>query len=442
MVQLTRLVEWLGERRVVAAALLTVVTVALIAAVTLTTTSLGCRFGIKSTYRCATPVAANILPSPTATFTVPTPQPTVFAPNPYPPPASNPVPAPASNPYPYPATGANPPYDPGASGANAYNPPASGSYPPFVGPASGLGGATITLNCRLPVYAGGPGSGGFVVFPGATFVPDPNSAVIAPSPSPGSPSPPPNPYYGYPQGWWGTTYDRAYTRWLPVPRNWVTPDGTRYAYPGVGGVYVQDIVKGTNVELGEGQAWSVLDVESEGVYATSPPGAGLWLLPFSGAVTQITAVGYWQGVAAGAAYGTETSAVPQGATNTIIKLDLKTHTTTPWFSRTAAQSRVLGFDGQGDPIIAASGNNPGSGGGSAYGGTETWITTGPNLGVPIAVFMYGPYNQQSGFAPNGPVVADSHGLWFSGNGAIVLYVTGSGWYSMATLGAQVAGACV
>ena len=158
---------------------------------------------------------------------------------------------------------------------------------------------------------------------------------------------------------------------------------------------------------------------------------GAWLLPFSGTATQITAVGYWQGVAAGAAYGTATSAVPQGATNTIIKLDLKSRTTTPWFSRTGAQSSVLGFDGQGDPIIVV----------NAPGGNETWITTGPNLGIPIAVFTYGQYGQSSGFSPGGPVVADSHGLWFSGNGAIVLFVTGSGWYSMATLGAQVAGAC-
>jgi hypothetical protein len=431
-----RLIGTLRERRVVAAALLTAVTLVLVAAVTLTTTSLGCRFGIKSTYRCASPVAAvsNVSPLPTPTFSIPTPQPT-FVPNPNPPPASNPYTAPASNPFPYPATGANPPFNPGASGANAYYPPDSASVPPFSGGASSSGPA-LALSCRLPVYAGGPGSGGFVIFPGSTFVADPNSAVTAPSPSPGSPSPPPPPgYYGYPQGWWGTTYDRAYSRWLPVPRNWVTPDGTRYAYPGSSGVYVQDIVKGANVELGEGRTWTVLDVESEGVYATSPPGAGLWLLPFSGAETQITAVGYWQGVAAGAAYGTETSAVPQGATNSIIKLDIKSRTTTSWFTRTGAQSRVLGFDGQGDPIIVVNGSNNG------FGATETWITTGANTGIPIAVSTYAPYQQASGFSPGGTVIADSHGLWFTGNGGIALYVTGSGWYWMSSLGAQIAGTC-
>jgi len=268
-----------------------------------------------------------------------------------------------------------------------------------------------------------------VVFPGATFVADPNSSVTAPSPSPGSASPPPQPGYGYPTGWWGTNYDRAYSRWLPVPRSWVSADGARYAYPGADGVYVQDVATGTNVELGQGHAWSVLAVESEGVYAVVPQNAGLWLLPLSGAATQITAVGYWQGVAAGAAYGTETAAVPQGATNTIIKLDLRSRVTIPWFSRTGAQSSVIGFDGQGHPIITVSGP----------GANETWIASGADFGTLIAVVNYGQY--QNGFSPTGPVVADSHGLWFAGNGGIALYVAGTGWYWMASLGAQIAGTC-
>jgi hypothetical protein len=194
---------------------------------------------------------------------------------------------------------------------------------------------------------------------------------------------------------------------------------------------VQDIVKGTNVELGSGHVWTVIDVETEGVYAVVPQNAGLWLLPFSGAATQITANGYWQAIGAGYAYGTETSAVPQGATATIIKLDLQSRTTTPWFSRAGAQGSVIGFDGQGHPVITV--NGPGA--------SETWIATGPDSGILLLTYIYQPY-QPAGFQPSGPVVADSHGLWFTGNGGIALFVASSGWYWMANLGAQIAGPCV
>src|SRR5229473_379467 len=248
-----RLIASLRERRFVAATVLTVVTLGLVATVTLTTTSLGCRFGVKSTYRCATPVAAraNVSPFPTPTFSIPTPQPT-FVPNPNPPPASNPYPAPASNPFPYPATGANPPFYPGASGANAYVPPDSASVPPFNGGASSSGPA-LALSCRLPVYAGGPGSGGFVIFPGSTFVADPRSAVTVPSPSPGSATPTPQQYGPGYAGWYGTTYDAKYSKWLPVPWAWVSPDGSRYAYPLNGDIYVQSVSGGPELDLGEGQ---------------------------------------------------------------------------------------------------------------------------------------------------------------------------------------------
>src|SRR5256885_13144095 len=51
---------------------------------------------------------------------------------------------------------------------------------PAVLPAAGRRSVRTELSwgrasCRLPVYAFGPGSGGFIVFPGSTFVADPRS---------------------------------------------------------------------------------------------------------------------------------------------------------------------------------------------------------------------------------------------------------------------------
>ena len=83
------------------------------------------------------------------------------------------------------------------------------------------------------IFAGGPGSGGFVLLPSGTFQPDPRSAVTVAAGTT-------QPGMGY-SDWFGSTYDSAYAKWLPVPYSWVVPDGTRYAYPGIGGIHVQNV---------------------------------------------------------------------------------------------------------------------------------------------------------------------------------------------------------
>jgi len=250
--------------------------------------------------------------------------------------------------------------------------------------------------------------------------------VTAPSPSPGSASPSPQPGYGQPpQGWWGLTYVKVYSRWVPVPGAWVSLDSTRYAYPGGDGVYVQNIANGTQSALGEGRSWVVIDVEAEGVYAVTGLNGGLWLLPFSGAPKQVTSSGFWQAISHGAAYGTATSAVPSGAANTILRLDLKTETTTDWFTRPGAQSSVVAFDVSGNPVMYVQGQN----------GLEVWIVTGANSATVIA--YTGGY---SGFYPNGSPVADSHGLWLMTNQGIEVF-SGGTWYWMSRITGQLAGGC-
>jgi len=227
---------------------------------------------------------------------------------------------------------------------------------------------------------------------------------------------------------------------LPVPYTWVTPDGSKYAHTSPNSIYVEDVAGNTQVELGEGKSWQIIGVLADGVYAmnTQPTGliAGLWVLPFSSPARQLTPTGYWQGVTAGAAYGTAVSAVPQGVSTTIIKLDLKTGAVDPnWFTRPGSNSNVAGFDGHGNAIIYVSS--------FTGGGNEVWISTGSDLGTPIM-------GSQNGVFVNGTPIADSHGVWFSAsiqnfsngsNSGQLLYVPNSGVYVMSQIGGQLAGGC-
>jgi hypothetical protein len=305
----------------------------------------------------------------------------------------------------------------------------SSAYPPYFPPssASGTFRPTIALNCRLPVYAGPPGSGGFIQFPGNTFVADPSSAVTLPA---GATLPP-----GPGQAGWGMSYDKALSKWVPVPARWVSPDGGRYAFATTNSIWVQNVADDAHLVLGDGHQWVVVAFLSEGVYASVPNSPGLWLLSDSAAPRQIATTGYWNMATVGQAYGTATSAVPQGASNSIIKLDLKTGAITDWFARANSQAYVFGFDAQGHPIVQVNYQ-------AQYGGNETWLTTGPATGTPIGGSSN--YSQpQFGGIP----ASDSHGIWFQGyaqypsGAAIVLFVPGSGLYWMSNIGGQLAGGC-
>ena len=425
------LIGWLQSLRgrpMAAAVILTVLTLAVVGSVVLTTTSLGCgpaqKLGLKGvTSHCKgqsvaalTSPSAGTQPSTTPvgrTFT-PVPSPSYV---PYSPPASPPYQPPSSPPSP-PDTG-----------------PASGAYPPFNPPATGSGGLNqpaIVLSCRLPVYVGPAGSGGFIVFPGGTYIADPTSSVTIPSPSPApSPSPP-----GYGPGYTGLSYDRAYSRWLPVPYTQVAPDGRRYAHVSPDAIYVENVADGTTIELGQGHAWGLIGVENEGVYAIIVNQPGLWLLPYSGTPKEIVTSGYWQIASRDAAFGTTVSAVPQGVANAIIRVDFATGAITNWFTRADTQSYVMGLDGGGHPLISVSYFANGA-------GNEVWDATGPNVATPI--FGSGEY-----LGTNGSPLADSRGIWFpmyfsvpygQSTVGLALYIPGSGLYWMSNYGTQLAGAC-
>jgi hypothetical protein len=394
--------------RIVAAVVVTAVTLALIGAVVVSTSPLACgtasSLHIKvSSPQCQT-VASIQSPSPSLPSNAPTPVPT---PPPYPEPVS-------AAPYPQPVSG-----NPAQAPASYIPNPQQDSYYPYANPASiafpfppGTSARNSAIACALPIYTGGPGSGGFIEVPSGTFQPDPRSAVtVASAP-----------------GWWGLTYDGPYGRqWLPVPYRWVTPDGSRYAYPGPdGGIFLQglDHPGDPPLLLGRGATWSIVDVTADGVYAVTGSTGGLWLLSFGGSITTITTSGYWQAVWGRLAFGTMTPSVPSGSGNTIVELDFRSLSMTEFFSRPSQTSSVVAFGPDGRPVI--------------YVQTPT--------GLQIWTGFYPPFTEiadlsTSGFKPSGNPIVDSYGLWLSGPSGTALHVTEPRWYWMSDNGGQLAGRC-
>lgn len=314
-----------------------------------------------------------------------------------------------------------------------YDYPPSSALPPYGIVGSTPLPANVSPTCRLPISQGGSGSGGFVVLPGGSYVADPRSNVNIPASAPQPPQPQNGP------GGYGLSYDSVHARWLPVPFFWVSLDGSRYVYPIASGIVVVNSADNSFSTLGGGRSWVILAVDAQGVYATVQQNAGLWLLPFSGGTQQITASGFWQGVAAGAAYGTSASAVPQGVANPILRLDLKTGTTQTWFTVDGATEQVVGFDGSGSPLIVVNynPNTPGQ-------NTESYLWSVPTLGggLTIAV-VYGPgrYYQPETFNGYYPPVVDGHGMWFGSGQGIFLFVPYKAWYLASSFNGTPAGAC-
>ena len=283
---------------------------------------------------------------------------------------------------------------------------------PSAVPTSSLSASPVplvsALACKLPVSNGQLGSGGFVTFPQAVFTADPSSAVKA-------------------DNSYGLSFDRAFARWLPVPRSWVSPDGTRYAYWEWQTRSIQAVAVSTGAETTLGPKpngaasaarfnansyWSVVEALDGGVYAVPSGGyqsnsPGLFLFPWSGTgERQVTGSGFWHAIGGGAAWGTVSQSVPEGAANTILRLDLGGESPAEWFSRPSRQSRLVGFDVSGHPVVEASSKDL----------MEASLVTSQGNGTKL--FSLTPTPGQ--LNPNGPgrpvlqsVVGDDKGIWLA-----------------------------
>jgi hypothetical protein len=263
--------------------------------------------------------------------------------------------------------------------------------------------ATVDFSCVLPVYGYNPS--GFISFPDRTLRHATESG-----------------YY----------YDRAVSRWVPVHREAVSPDGRRYAYtegwsanpPTAPRLHVADAATRTDVRVAtmpDTQPYQVVDFTSAGVYlhisfeGTAP---GVWLFdPATGGLTKVSD-GFYP--PAGAAWisvvdpsdpnphiGTMTG-IPDP--NRIDRRDDAGHTTT-WFYAPGYSVSWAAFAGSPALLVSAfQQQDPNGPYQQAY-----WLVNGPKQATRLA-FNSG----QPGSLELGSAIADAHGLWISGQNSLYL----------------------
>ena len=284
------------------------------------------------------------------------------------------------------------------------------------------------LSCRLPVARDGTRThGGFITFPGGTFTEDPRAPA------------------------WPTYYDRVVSAWLSVPRTAVSPDGTHYAR----------IVRGNlpspaqpatlqmiAVAGGSDQVITlpidfpaVLDYGADGVYLTSSyeGTGGLWKVDFSGSVTELSDLYRVEAVAGGGLwYGAVDPADPLPLTglepqpDTLLRLDLRTHTTERWFYRPTTSAYVMGFDRDGGVVVRV---EKASATDTTVIASEIWLISSPGKEVLISSI---PGDRQW---PGQLTIADENGLWFGGVDGIFLYTPAGGVRKMSDFTGYPANGC-
>jgi hypothetical protein len=271
--------------------------------------------------------------------------------------------------------------------------------------------AALTLSCRLPVVT--PTQAGWLTFPQGSFQADPRATVQLPG-------------YSSPPFFW-KSYDKAYERWLPVPRDDISPDGQHYAYadpPGTGGgVHVVDLATGANHLFRPAAGdWAVLDYEVEGVYLASQSSgpalpSGLWLLDPTGRqpFRQIDNTQSWQYISGGAAWGTQDplSGHGPGPGSRLVRLDLQTGVITSWYKRSDIEFVVTGADGLGHPLLETIKGYP----------NQLLLVTAQNAANPLPVAQGSALPSLSNYIH--PVNDAAHGLWLGDTGGMVSLYTPS-----------------
>jgi hypothetical protein len=304
------------------------------------------------------------------------------------------------------------------------------SIPP-TNPAQSPASPQAALACNLPVASadapldgtathGATGHGGFVNVLSGGFSPDASSLG---------------------------SFDRQLHRWLPVSPQWVSPDGTRYAYPEfigsprprTGAIHVVDVTSGRDRAVAVPAPSTIVRFGTNGIYIagvhpySDAPATGLSLLdPGSGAVRQLIGQGTWTltdevsawGVAQAPGVAPAPQTGPGNAGNRVVRLNLERGAVEDFFTSSGNNVELLGLDFEGRPLVRV------------VSGTTMTLRYGERTyAAPVA-----------GANPAGPVVSESDRTWFgSGNGAIWLYEKGRELRQVASLAmgsVQVAGGCI
>jgi hypothetical protein len=328
----------------------------------------------------------------------------------------------------------------GATVSNSQGSPSAASSPSPVLPSS----------CRLPftVFT----ATGFIHVPDGVFTadtgsatqPDPNRAGFVRTVA--SPA-----LYG-PGGTGQETYDWRFSRWLPVPHELVSPDGSQYVYSelipnpasqGLGGppplgtlVHVVDVATGNDrIVDHSADVLSAVAFKPEGIYLTQPTALVDTFVAFYVWIVD-PATGSAHELLGGKSVGPGTTAFTDGTlwilasdpsnpkgTPQLIRVNLNDGTQSTWLQPTSTFAQFLGLDSLNHPIVSTFSVTNGDPG-------KTWAITAANTMLPIA---------DQGFS--GQLVADSHGVWLTGNG-VFLYPTGGPIHKISTeVGGSLLGTC-
>jgi hypothetical protein len=347
----------------------------------------------------------------------------------------------------------------GASVSSSHGSPSAASRPaaglsPSTSPATSPTGPSpspvMLSSCRLPFTDFT--ATGFIRGPDGAFRPDTSSAT-QPDPSrPGFVRTVASPALYGPGGNGQETYDWRFSRWLPVPHELVSPDGSQYAYSelipnpasqGLGGppplgtlVHVVDVATGNDhIVYQSADVLSAVTVKAEGIYLTQPTVIVNTVVPFYvWLVDPATRVAHK--LLGGKSVGPGTSAFTQGTlwimatdpnntkdTPKLLRVNLSDGSQSTWFEPISMFAQFLGLDGLDHPIVSTfSGTNGDPG--------KTWVVIAASTVRPIA---------DEGFT--GQLIADGHGLWLTGNG-VFLYPAGGPMRKVSTeVGGWLLGAC-
>ncbi len=298
-------------------------------------------------------------------------------------------------------------------------PSAAASPSPSALPFTDLPLSSVGFSCRLPIYDRQTDS--FISFPSGAVSDDPN-------------------------GNGGKYFDRAYSKWLPVTRLAVSPDGAGYTYIEMGdagafNVHIVAIASGKDISYpessdgaGMGAQPIIFDYTANGIYlieAFEHVWAGVWLFQQpSGAIHQVTDVQVPE-VSAGSGiiwYGEINPADPNPFSSRssagifpdeVDRLDLKTGARAQWLYRPGTAVEVMGVDVLGRPVIihTVPGADPGIGQSNFFDHSQSELLLGLD-----ATHQRSIYKGQLVESLSAPI-ADSHGVWFGSPYGIYLYTS-------------------
>jgi hypothetical protein len=315
---------------------------------------------------------------------------------------------------------------PSAVAATPTSPTPYGPYGPYlprpvttVNPAPPSPSGPLGFSCRLPLFTETSSAN---PKPQVGFLSVPDGSVTL-GPAPATPAGNASAFY----------YDRAYSRWLPVGREAVSPDGRHYAYisyPAVprGILTVVDVGTGAVRTFDATPAQSqlfyvVLDFAKEGIYLAvgyiEGPISGLWLMdPNTGAIRQVADLFDIRAIAGSVVWlGSLNPADPNPmgglgvSPDSVDSFDIVAGSRKAWLYLPGQGVGVLAVDLAGHPIVQA---------GDSNNDVELLLLTSP--GTADKIFQ-GPYTELPGL---GRPIADSHGVWFGSSNGIYLDSTAVG----------------